>query len=387
MVKSLRIHYTKRVHLIQKSSIILGLTHYSKIGKYVYTSPARRGWVAQPYEPPYVKIIMGSTIKLHVSPKGVILKVTKTILILVLAAVVVICFGGCERTEKMFEAVVEDDTEMTPPPEGMVLIPAGEFQMGSNDGDTDEKPVHTVHVDAFYMDKYEVTNAEYKKFVDANPDWKKERINARFHKGDYLFDWDGNNYPAGEADHPVAWVSWYAAMAYAKWAGKRLPTEAEWEKAARGGLSGAKYPWGDAEPDGTQGNLQNTWLEEVFIDWGIWETVEHGFNDGYEYTAPVGSYAANGYGLYDMAGNLHEWCLDEYNSVFYSVSSAHNPLSGANSIKWIEDNYTSVDSYSRRVLRGGGYVSIDTELRAAYRAYSRPLDSTGGVRCVRAISP
>lgn len=314
------------------------------------------------------------------------MKITKTILILVLAAVVVICSSGCEKMEKMFEPVVEDDKEIPPPPEGMVLIPAGDFQMGSNDGYADEKPVHTVHVDAFYMDKYEVTNAEYKKFINANPDWEKERINARFHAGYYLFQWDGNNYPAGKADHPVQ-VSWYAAMAYAKWAGKRLPTEAEWEKAARGGLSGAKYPWGDAEPDGTQGNFQIMWLEEVFVDWGIWETVEHGFDDGYVDTAPVGSYAANGYGLYDMAGNVAEWCLDEYNSVFYSVSSAYNPLSGANSIKWIEDNYTSVDSHSRRVLRGGGYFYPDTGQRAAARGHHWALNTMGGIRCVRAISP
>ena len=140
-------------------------------------------------------------------------------------------------------------TKTTPPPrgdvDGMVLIPAGTFQMGSEDGWDNERPVHTVHVDAFYIDKYEVTNAEYKKFVDANPQWQKGRIQRRFHNGHYLHYWNGNDYPLGKDDHPVVTVSWYAAMAYAQWAGKRLPTEAEWEKAARGGLVGKTYPWGD----------------------------------------------------------------------------------------------------------------------------------------------
>jgi len=124
-------------------------------------------------------------------------------------------------------------------PAGMVLIPAGEFQMGSGEN-TDEKPIHTVYIDAFYMDKHEVTNAEYKKFLNANPRWGKNRIPSAYHDGDYLKRWNGNNYPIGKGEHPVTYVSWYAAMAYAKWADKRLPTEAEWEKTARGGLIGQK---------------------------------------------------------------------------------------------------------------------------------------------------
>ena len=143
----------------------------------------------------------------------------------------------------------EQPPAMDPPAalEGMVLIPAGEFQMGSNapEAENDEQPVHTVYVDAFYMDKYEVTNAQYKQFIDAKPEWRKDRIDSNFHDGDYLYYWNGNDYPDGKANHPVVYVSWYAAMAYAGWAEKRLPTEAEWEYAARGGLVGKKYPWGD----------------------------------------------------------------------------------------------------------------------------------------------
>ncbi len=106
----------------------------------------------------------------------------------------------------------------------MVLIPAGEFQMGGNmevmyKKYSNEKPIHPVYVDAFYMDEYEVTNALYKKFIDANPRWGKDRIEGRY----YLKDWSGNEYPSGKADHPVVSVGWYAANAYAKWAGKRLP--------------------------------------------------------------------------------------------------------------------------------------------------------------------
>ena len=129
----------------------------------------------------------------------------------------------------------------------VVLIPAGEFQMGSDSGEPDEKPVHTVYVDAFYIDVYAVTSADYKKFVDANPQWQKDSIPEKYHDGDYLALWEKNDYPKEKADHPVIYVTWYAAMAYAQWSGKRLPTEAEWEKAARGGLVGKKYPWGDTE--------------------------------------------------------------------------------------------------------------------------------------------
>ena len=139
----------------------------------------------------------------------------------------------------------------------MVLIPGGEFQMGSSysEADDDEKPVHTVYVDAFYMDKYEVTNAQFKAFVNANPQWRKDRIPRAYHSGAYLSRWTGNRYPNGKSNHPVVYVSWYSAMAYAQWAGKRLPTEAEWEKAARGGLVGQKYPWGNSI-DATRGQLR-----------------------------------------------------------------------------------------------------------------------------------
>ena len=230
----------------------------------------------------------------------------------------------------------ENEDTPAPPPEGMVYIPAGEFEMGSNDAeaDNDEQPVRKVYVDAFYMDETEVTNLQFKEFLLENPRWQKGRVNKQFANNNYLKDWNGNNYPQGKANHPVRYVSWYAAMAYAEWADKRLPTEAEWEYAARGGLKGKKYPNG------------NTITAR-----------DANFGQNVKDTTPVGKYPANGYELYDMAGNVWEWCLDEYDSEFYFTfprnGVARNPLSGANSIEWILDNYTQIKS--SRVLRGGSW--------------------------------
>ena len=255
-------------------------------------------------------------------------------------------------------------------PEGMVLIPAGQFQMGSNDdeADNDEQPVHTVHIDAFFMDEHEVTNLEYKEFILENPRWQKSRIDKRFHNGNYLSRWSGNNYPSGKANHPVTHVSWYAAMAYAEWAGKRLPTEAEWEYAARGGVAGKKYPSG-----------KNTI-----------STRDANYNRHVGDTTAVGRYAANGYDLYDMAGNVWEWCLDEYDADFYFVSrDSRNPISGARTIQWILDNFTSIPTNSSRVLRGGSWNSSAQSLRFASRLGGTPTHADGyfGFRCARAVTP
>ena len=244
----------------------------------------------------------------------------------------------------------------------MVLIPAGDFQMGSNDSDADddEKPMHTVYVDAFYMDKYEVTNAQFKAFVDANPQWQQDRIPDKYHDGYYLKDWGDNSYRRGRGDDPVVNVSWYAAMAYAQWAGKRLPTEAESEKAARGGLVGKKYPWGDTIDDSQRDSAS------IF------------------YNSSVGSYPANGYGLYDMVGNAWEWCLDEYDSGFYARSPRRNPLAGDMSLEGVVSNYLHVTS--NRVLRGSG-ASFTHQLRVARRFEDPPTGAIGdnGFRCVRAV--
>ena len=245
-------------------------------------------------------------------------------------------------------------------PDGMVLIPAGEFDMGSHTGKSNERPVHTVYLDAFYMDIYEVTNAQYKVFVDANPQWQKDNIAPEYHDGVYLRLWDGNTYPEGKADHPVIYVSWYAAMAYAKWADKRLPTEAEWEKAARGGLVGKPYPSGDTI-DPTQANY------------------------GRHFSSPiaVGQYPPNGYGLYDMAGNISEWCLDEYDPDFYATSAPKNPFSKGTRQATI-NNFKNVEEKDR-VLRGGCWSDNGLFLQVSYRDWG-PQNYTSvfrGFRCVK----
>lgn len=246
--------------------------------------------------------------------------------------------------------------------ENMVPIPPGEFQMGSDDPETgtDEKPVHPVHIDAFSMDQYEVTNKQYKQFIVANPSWRKDQIADNLHDGNYLQHWEGHNYPKGYDDHPVVYVSWYAAVAYTRWAGKRLPREAEWEKAARGGLSGKKYPWGDVI-DSNKANY----------DGNIGETT------------PKGKYPRNKYRLYDMVGNVWEWCLDEYNEGFYNRSPLKNPLFGATSPNWIMSNFKGITS--QRVLRGGSWASSPEYLRVALRARFDPREANclTGFRCVK----
>ena len=248
------------------------------------------------------------------------------------------------------------------PYEGMVLIDAGEFRMGSNERDN-EKPIHSVYVDAFYMDEYEVTNAEYAEFLNAKGK-HAEAGKTWYVIGDQhsRIEYVSRKYQVkgGYENHPVTLVSWYGAMAYAEWKGKRLPTEAEWEKAARGGLAGLKYPWGNAI-DSSRAN----------------------YNNHVKDTTPVGKYAANGYGLYDMSGNVYEWCLDEYNAGFYAISPSQNPLSGANSIQWLLDNYTGINT--SRVLRGGAWGHTALGVRCAWRLNPTPsvTSSFYGFRCVK----
>ena len=267
-----------------------------------------------------------------------------------------------QRTETTPNTVQEPPVTPSAPP-SMVSIPAGEFQMGS-DENTDEQPVHTVYTDAFYMDKYEVTNAQYKTFVNANPQWRKDRISSTYHDGDYLKHWSGNNYPSGKGNHPVTYVSWYAAMAYAKWAGKRLPTEAEWEKAARGGLIGKKYPWGDSIGS-SRAN----------------------YNKNVGDTTSVGQYAPNAYSLYDMAGNVAEWCLDAYDQDFYANASHQNPISDANALS-VTTNFSKISS-APRVLRGGSWSQLSQNVRVADRMRGDPKSSYFGFgfRCVQAVTP
>ena len=233
----------------------------------------------------------------------------------------------------------------------MVLIPGGEFRMGNKKGHKTRGGYlgHTVHVDAFYIDKYEVTNAQFKAFVNANPPWQKDNIPDKYHDGDYLSHWTGNSYPSGKGDHPVAYVSWYAAMAYAQWVGKRLPTEAEWEKAARGGLVGKEYPWGN--------NFDANQLNDA------------------DDTTPVGRYAPNGYGLYDMAGNVREWCLDEWDASYsHGRSQRRNPFAGEMNMTELMTNYKNVTT---------DRVELGRWLGSRYPTSPTKSAKLNGFRCAR----
>jgi formylglycine-generating enzyme required for sulfatase activity len=219
----------------------------------------------------------------------------------------------------------------------MVLIPAGEFTMGGTD-DEDEKPVRRVHLDAFYIDKFETTNALYERFMRATGRSAPEY-------------WTSGSFNG--ASQPVVGVTWQDAEAYCAWAGKRLPTEAEWEKAARG-TAGAKYPWGE-QWDATRANSNESKLGR---------------------TAPVGSYPSgvSPYGVHDMAGNVWEWVADWYRKDYYQRSPVRNP--------------TGPDSGTLRVLRGGAWYGNPFSLRTASRDGSSPgyRSSSVGFRCARGVS-
>jgi formylglycine-generating enzyme required for sulfatase activity len=226
-----------------------------------------------------------------------------------------------------------------PPPSDdgaeMVRVPTGEFVMGSDDGAADEKPRHRVHLDAYSIDKYEVTNALYRRFMDA----------ASRAAPSYWNDskWNG-------VSQPVVGVTWHDADAYCKWAGKRLPTEAEWEKAARG-TDGRKYPWGN-DWDSRRANSTESQLGK---------------------TAPVGSYASgvSPYGAHDMAGNVWEWVADWFDASYYQRSPERNP--------------TGPETGQRRVLRGGSWLSNPINLRTADRLSVSPehRNTNVGFRCAR----
>lgn len=254
---------------------------------------------------------------------------SSTALLLYLAAAVaaLIPFPGAGTTPADNQAV-ESDT-------GLVLIPGGEYLMGSDDGAANIKPAHLVRIRSFYIDRHEVTNAQYLRFCTETERalpifWGMDRFHC------------GPDYP----DFPVVGVSWADANAYAEWTGKRLPTEAEWEYAARGGLSGKKYPYGD-DMDKTAANYKS---------------------DG---TVAVASYPPNGYGLYDMSGNVREWVADYYEDLYYSGSP--------------EDNPTGPESGSFRVVRDGGWHSgkacCSVDARICLPTYW--VDFAVGFRCAK----
>jgi formylglycine-generating enzyme required for sulfatase activity len=242
----------------------------------------------------------------------------------------------------------------------MVLVPAGRFLRGSRSGEgaDEERPQRSVHLDAFYIDRHEVSVAQYRACVKARvctdhrlrgdpPPSEAER--------------DLCNYGhAGRDDHPVNCVIWDEAKRYCAWAGKRLPTEAEWEKAARG-TDGRRYPWGSAEPDCKR------------VNFGPNEEYCH---DG---TRPVTAYAssASPYGALQMAGNVWEWTADVYDRRYYAKSPSRNPTGPSCS--------SETQRCAYRVIRGGGWGSLTDRMRAASRFPSTPAERSHavGFRCAK----
>jgi formylglycine-generating enzyme len=259
---------------------------------------------------------------------------------------------------------------------GMVQVPGGDWEIGIDESDVSRiaertgidhldllrasVPRHRVKLDPFEIDRFEVTNEEFRRFLLDNPSWRPERIDPRLHNGHYLSDWTGLEYPPGTARRPVVNVSWYAAMAYARWVGKRLPTEAEWEVAARGGSTTATYPWGDRPPDSTDANFGGAGIGHV---------------------TDVGRYPPNGYGLYDVAGNAWEYMVDEYGP--YSPGALENPVAGGWPVCGTPDCRVS----TRRVIRGGSWGGSPVNLWVGYRD-SHPPNGAGdhvGFRCARSV--
>jgi sulfatase modifying factor 1 len=258
---------------------------------------------------------------------------------------------------------------------GMVPVKGGTFTMGASDGMPDETPLHQIIVKPFWMDSHEVTVGEFTKFVAAtNYQTDAERFGwsgvFNMETGEWEkvngVSWRHPDGPKSEpgAGEPVCQVSWNDAVAYAKWTGKRLPTEAEWEFAARGGLVGKKYAWGDDLRPG--GKPVANWWQGHFPEQNTGE-------DGYIRRAPVGKFPPNGYGLFDMAGNVWEWCADWFDENYYKRSPRMDPPGPATG--------------KERVLRGGSWMCSEnycTNYRTATRSHATPDSGLNnlGFRCV-----
>ncbi len=326
-----------------------------------------------------------------------------------------------------FAATIENTGKAPAPPAGMVYIPGGTFSMGSinplgmteggHEAMGDAQPVHRVYLDPYYMDAAEVTNAQFASFVQAAgymtvaektpskeefPDADPASLVAgsivftppagKVPLDDYTRWWTYKSgaswrHPEGpgsslqgKENYPVVQVTWEDAAAFAKWAGKRLPTEAEWEFAARGGAAGELYPWGNQLRPG------NKWMANIFQ--GSFPDQDAG-SDGYKGLAPVKQFAPNRYGLYDLAGNAWEWCSDWYGYDYYqtlkAAGTARNPQGPAASAD------PSEPGTLKKVNRGGSFLCTDqyctrymtgTRGKGEWRSAANHI----GFRCVRSAA-
>jgi len=243
----------------------------------------------------------------------------------------------------------------------MVLIPTVTFTMGDDSSGSDEKPTHGVTVSSFLMDRTEVTYSQFRAFLVEHPEWRRGMVHPSLADANYLLDWDDLTYPPGKGNYPVVWVSWAAAAAYAAWRGARLPTEAEWEAAARGG-DGRPYPWGWGDLDTAK-------------------TVRCNYRtnppnrDGFPTTAPVGSFpqGTSPFGVLDMAGNVWEWVADWHDPDYYAESPLLDP--------------PGPQSGTYRVLRGGSWSVPAQWVQATVRLRAYPTRSSDqvGFRCARSL--
>jgi len=322
------------------------------------------------------------------------------------------------------EITAEGDLVVDAPaeaPPGMVWVPGGTFQMGSNGKFPDEQPIHNVDLDGYWIDEVELTNAQFLEFADAsgyrtvaektprredfvgqiedinaipaenlvpgsicfNPDFDRKTLTKdhplwpyqvwSYVKGASWREPDGpGSSLEGRLNHPVVHVSWYDAVEYCKWAGKRLPTEAEWEYAARGKLAGKTYPWGNER------NPEGKWLNNIWQGEFPYVNKNH---DGFKTTSPVRTFPPNAYGLYDMSGNVWEWCSDFYRPDYYAQSPRRDPFGPKDSFDPNEPGLV------KRVQRGGSFMCNDNYC-IGYRVSARMKGTPDsgafhtGFRCV-----
>jgi len=280
------------------------------------------------------------------------------------------CFSATCRAQAPTAAAGQGDS--------MVFVHGAAFQMGIDASEiprfqkifnidhaqlfNDELPKHTVTIADFYLDKFLVTNAQFKNFLLARPSWRPALLPPGLDNGNYAQHWGDPDQPKAKPDHPAVNINWYVATAFCGWAGKRLPTEAEWEFAARGGQVGVLYPWGDTPADQFRAN----------------------FADNVGTTTPVEAYPPNAFGLYDMAGNVWQFVSDEWTPyISHSVHTVPQQV-----IQKDPRELVLHRNDRRHVIRGGSYAGAPINLWVEYRD-SHPANGSQpfvGFRCAKSVS-